>query len=97
MAALTDRPAALALRLTPAVAAPAVSAAEDAVSDTVSDTFPATEVATSDAPVEADTAGFSAFDSSQAVLTGSSRKPVPARLARRRADFSLAMCPPYAR
>ena len=75
-AARTDRPAALALRRTPAVAAPAVSAAEEAVSDTLL----ATEVATPDAPDEADTAGFSALDSSHAALAGSSRKPVPAKL-----------------
>jgi hypothetical protein len=81
----------LVLRRIPAVTALAVSAAEDAVPDTVSDTLPATEEATSDAPDEADTAGFSALDSSHAVLAGSSRRPVPARPVRRRADFVLAM------
>ena len=72
--ALIDRPAARALRRTPAVAEPAVPAAEEAVSDTL----PATEVATSEAPEEADIAGFSARDSNHAALAGSSRRPVPA-------------------
>ena len=71
--ALIDRPAARALRRTPEVAEPAVSAAEEAVSDTVPETLPATEVAASEAPEEADIAGFSARDSNHAALAGSSR------------------------
>ena len=76
--ALIDRPAARALRRTPEVAEPAVSAAEEAVPVTL----PATEAATSEAPDEADIAGFSARDSNHAALAGSSRRPVPARSVR---------------
>src|SRR4029077_2838271 len=86
MASTTDRLAVLALCRTVDPAPPAASAADDATSEIPS--------LTEETPEAADSAGFKAFDSSQAALSGSSIRPVLVIRDKRRTDPVFPMRPP---